>query len=87
MLPASRRRSPEVCVCFVRSDPARSTSVRRAVWIHVGSCYSMSLDRQRERKMKTYIPFAAVNAQDFDRDEGVAPAALTVGERTEDATV
>ena len=77
MLPASRRRSPEVWVCFVRSDPARSTSVRRAVWMHVGSCRSVSSQHQPVR-VKTYIPLAAVNTQSLDRDEGMASAALTV---------
>ena len=37
MLPASRRRSPDVWVCFVLSEPARSTNVSRDVCMQVGS--------------------------------------------------
>ena len=37
--------------------------------------------------MRTYIPLSTVDAQDLDRDEGVAPATLAVRKRPENATV
>lgn len=47
----------------------------------------MSLDYQRASKVKTYVPFTSVNAQDFDRDKSMASATLAVCKRTEDPTM
>lgn len=82
-------------VLRVRSEPARSTRVRREVWIDVGSynhihttsqhSFQLLLDEKREKREdlreKTYIPLPLMNPQNLNSNNSMTPTTPRIRKR------
>ena len=80
MDPASLRRSPDVCVFFVRSEPARSTSVSLEVCMFEGSWSVRGQPwDQCLVNVTMYMVVSSITTQELNRDKSMTPTALTIG--------